>query len=253
MCCIFALFMYSIFKKEINTFFSSIVGYVVIIIFLLVCGLFMWVLPQTNLLDYGFASMDKFFEFAPWLLIFLIPAITMRMFPDELKSGTIELLLTKPLKEIDIVLGKYWASLCLVIIAILPTLLYVVSISSLASKGHFLDMGGIIGSYLGLLFLAAAFTAIGIFCSALTANQIVGFLLSLFGCYFFYAGFQAISSLPIFSEGADYVLSLLGLQYHYASISRGVIDTRDIIYFTSLVVLFVLGTSIILKKRNWEK
>jgi ABC-2 type transport system permease protein len=245
--------MYSIFKKEINAFFSSIVGYVVIIIFLLVCGLFMWVLPQTNLLDYGFASMDKFFEFAPWLLIFLIPAITMRMFPDELRSGTIELLLTKPLKESQIVLGKYWAALTLVLIAIIPTLLYVLSISRLASKGHTMDMGGIVGSYLGLGFLAGAFTSIGIFCSALTANQIVGFLFSLFGCYIFYAGFQALSGLPIFNEGVDYVLSLLGLQFHYASISRGVIDTRDIIYFISVVVMFLFGTTIILKRHHWEK
>jgi ABC-2 type transport system permease protein len=213
----------------------------------------MWVLPDSNLLDYGYVSLDQFFQIAPWLLAFLIPAITMRMFPDELKSGTIELLLTRPLKERDIILGKYFAALVLVIVALLPTLLYVMSVTQLANKGHSLDMGGIIGSYIGLLFLAASFTAIGILCSALTTNQIVSFLIAVFACYILYAGFEAISSLPVFSEGVDYVLSLIGLQYHYRSISRGVIDTRDVVYFLSIIALFLLGANFILQKRNLEK
>jgi ABC-2 type transport system permease protein len=247
---IFAIQMRSIYLKEINSFFSSIVGYVVIVVFLLASGLFMWVLPATNLLDYGFVSLEKFFDFAPWLLAFLIPAITMRMFPDEFKSGTIELLLTRPLKENHIILGKYLAAITLVIIALLPTLLYVFSITRLANRGHSLDAGGIIGSYIGLLFLSAAFTAIGIFFSALTTNQIVSFLFALFGCYIFYAGFEALSGLPVFSEGLDYVFSLIGLQYHYKSISRGVMDTRDIVYFVSVIALFLLGTNFILQRRN---
>ena len=173
--------MFSIFLKEIKGYFSSLVGYVVVIVLLLICGLFMWILPATNLLDFGFLSMDKFFAFAPWVLLFLIPAITMRMFPDELKSGTIEILLTKPVTEMQIILGKFFASLALVLIALLPTVIYVFSMRFLASEGHTLDTGGILGSYIGLFFLAASFCGIGIFASSLTSNQIVGFLSSLIG------------------------------------------------------------------------
>jgi ABC-2 type transport system permease protein len=244
--------MYSIFLKEIKGYFSSLVGYVVVIVLLITCGLFMWVLPATNLIDFGFLSMDKFFAFAPWVLLFLIPAITMRMFPDELKSGTIEILLTKPVTEMQIILGKYFASLALVLIALLPTFIYVLSMRFLASEGHTMDTGGIIGSYIGLFFLAASFTAIGIFTSALTPNQIIGFLASFIGCLIFYFGFEAISKIPSFSGGIDYVLSAIGLASHYNNISRGVIDTRDLIYFTSVVTIFILATQLLLKKRNWS-
>ena len=227
------------------------VGYVVVIVLLLICGLFMWILPATNLLDFGFLSMDKFFAFAPWVLLFLIPAITMRMFPDELKSGTIEILLTKPVTEMQIILGKFFASLALVLIALLPTVIYVFSMRFLASEGHTLDTGGILGSYIGLFFLAASFCGIGIFASSLTSNQIVGFLSSLIGCLVLYFGFEAISKIPAFSGGLDYILSAIGLASHYNNISRGVVDTRDIIYFVTVVVLFILATQIVLKKRNW--
>ena len=227
------------------------VGYVVVIVLLLICGLFMWILPATNLLDFGFLSMDKFFAFAPWVLLFLIPAITMRMFPDELKSGTIEILLTKPVTEMQIILGKFFASLALVLIALLPTVIYVFSMRFLASEGHTLDTGGILGSYIGLFFLAASFCGIGIFASSLTSNQIVGFLSSLIGCLVLYFGFEAISKIPAFSGGLDYILSAIGLASHYNNISRGVVDTRDIIYFATVVVLFILATQIVLKKRNW--
>jgi ABC-2 type transport system permease protein len=243
--------MFSIFLKEIKGYFSSLVGYVVVIVLLLICGLFMWILPATNLLDFGFLSMDKFFAFAPWVLLFLIPAITMRMFPDELKSGTIEILLTKPVTEMQIILGKFFASLALVLIALLPTVIYVFSMRFLASEGHTLDTGGILGSYIGLFFLAASFCGIGIFASSLTSNQIVGFLSSLIGCLVLYFGFEAISKIPAFSGGLDYILSAIGLASHYNNISRGVVDTRDIIYFVTVVVLFILATQIVLKKRNW--
>lgn len=243
--------MYSIFLKEIKGYFSSLVGYVVVIVLLLICGLFMWILPATNLLDFGFLSMDKFFAFAPWVLLFLIPAINMRMFPDELKSGTIEILLTKPVTEMQIILGKFFASLALVLIALLPTVIYVFSMRFLASEGHTLDTGGILGSYIGLFFLAASFCGIGIFASSLTSNQIVGFLSSLIGCLVLYFGFEAISKIPAFSGGLDYILSAIGLASHYNNISRGVVDTRDIIYFATVVVLFILATQIVLKKRNW--
>jgi ABC-2 type transport system permease protein len=243
--------MYSIFLKEIKGYFSSLVGYIVVITLLFICGLFMWILPATNLLDFGYLSLEKFFSFAPWVLLFLIPAITMRMFPDELKSGTIEILLTKPISELQIILGKYFASLVLVLLALLPTIIYVFSLRFLASEGHKMDTGGILGSYIGLFFLSASFCAIGVFASSITSNQIVGFLVSLIGCLVFYFGFEAISSIPAFSGGIDYVLSAIGLSSHYNNISRGVIDTRDIIYFLSIVIIFILATQIILKKRNW--
>jgi ABC-2 type transport system permease protein len=244
--------MYSIFLKEIKGYFSSLIGYIVIIVLLIICGLFMWILPATNLLDYGYLSMEKFFNFAPWVLLFLIPAITMRMFPDELRSGTIEILLTKPITEMQIILGKFFASVVLVVIALLPTFIYVISMRFLASDGHQMDSGGIAGSYIGLLFLSASFCAIGVFASSLTNSQIVGFLISLIACLVFYFGFEAISSIPAFSGGVDYFLSSIGLASHYNNISRGVIDTRDIFYFISIIVVFILGTQIILKKRNWN-
>ncbi len=244
--------MKSILLKEIRSFFSSLVGYIVIILFILICGLFMWILPDTNMFDYGYASMDQFFSFVPWILIFLIPAITMRMLADEYKSGTIEMLSTKPLKETSIIFGKFWASFILVCICLLPTLLYVVSIESLAVTANNLDTGGIIGSYIGLLFLIAAFTAIGLFCSALTDNQIVAFLIAVFVNFILFQGFESFSQLPSFSGGVDYIISQLGLQFHYKSISRGVIDTRDLIYFASVSLLFIFATRLFLQKRKWS-
>ena len=244
--------MKSIFLKEIRSFFSSLVGYFVIVLFLLVAGLFMWVMPDTNIPDFGYASMDRFFSFAPWLLIFLIPAITMRTFSDEFKSGTIEFLATKPLQNKDIILGKFFASFVLVIISILPTLLYVYSISALAITNHELDMGSIIGSYLGLLFLVAAFTSIGLFCSASTENQIIAFLLSVFVSFLLYMGFESVSKLPFFAGMLDYYISQFGMTFHYNSISRGVLDSRDLVYFLSISALFLLGTNLFLQKRNWN-
>jgi ABC-2 type transport system permease protein len=245
--------MYSIFRKELFGFFHSIMGYVVIIVFLLVCGLFMWVLPDSNIIDYGYASMEKFFDFAPWVLMFLIPAITMRTFPDEFKSNTIELLLTKPIKELQIILGKYFASIVLVLICLFPTLIYLLCIKMLATSQHYIDSGAIIGSYVGLFFLVAAFTAIGMWCSSLTSNTVVGFLLAFFGCYILYSGFEAISALPVFVGNIDYLLSQIGLQFHYKNISKGVIDTRDVIYFSSVALLFILATQVVLHNRKWEK
>lgn len=244
--------MRSIFIKEINSFFSSIVGYVAIIVFLLACGFILWVVPQTSMLDFGYASLEKYFELAPWLLLFLIPAVTMRAFPDEFRSGTIEWLSTKPLGLLQLVLGKYFAVLVLVIFAILPTLIYVFTIGSLSAIPDNLDTGGIIGSYIGLTFLAASFAAIGLFCSSITSNQIVGFLLSLFGCYLLYTGFDALSMIPAFYGGLDYYLSMIGLSFHYMSISRGIVDTRDIVYFLSVIILFISLTQLSLNRRTWD-
>lgn len=244
--------MISILRKELNTFFSSLVGYIAIIVFLVVCGFFMWVVPDSNILDFGYASLDKFFLFSPWIFMFLIPALTMRSFADEFKTGTIELLSTLPLKETQIILGKFWASIILMIFSILPTLLYVFTISRLSIISGNLDTGGIFGSYVGLFFLSAAFTAIGIFCSAITNNQVVAFLLAVFVNFILYVGFDLLSKMDMFSNGADFIISQFGMQFHYQSISRGLLDTRDIIYFISLVILFILATAFVLKKRKWN-
>lgn len=244
--------MYSIFIKEINSFFSSIVGYVAILVFLVVCGLFLWIIPDYSILDYGYASMEKFFDIAPMLLLLLVPAITMRSLADEFRAGTIEWLSTKPLTDLDIILGKYFAAVALILFAMLPTLLYVYTIANLSPVNSTLDTGGIIGSYIGLFFLAASFAAVGIFCSSLTSNQIVGFLVSLFLCFFLHTGIQLLSSIPVFQSGIDYYLSMVGMSFHYNSISRGLVDTRDIIYFLSVIVLFISLTRFSLNSRTLD-
>lgn len=244
--------MRSIFIKEINSFFSSLVGYVAILVFLVACGLFLWIIPGSGILDTGYATLDRFFEIAPWLLLLLIPSVTMRSFADEFRAGTIEWLATKPLRDTDVIIGKYLASLTLVVFALLPTLIYVYTIHNLSLAEFSIDTGGIIGSYVGLFFLAASFTAVGIFCSSLTTNQVVGFLIALFACYILYSGFESLSSLPPFAEGIDYYLSMIGMQFHYDSISRGLIDTRDIVYFLSVIVLFIALTRLSLNRRTWD-
>ena len=244
--------MRSIFIKEINSFFSSIVGYVALLVFLAFCGVILWILPNSefSILGYGYASMDRFFEIAPWLLLLLVPAVTMRSFSDEFRTGTIEWLSTKPLTDFDIILGKYFATLALIIFALLPTLLYVYSIGNLSYADVSLDWGAIIGSYIGLFFLAATFGAVGIFCSSLTSNQVVGFLISLLACYLLYTGFEHLSKIPKFSEGIDYYLSMIGMEFHYNSISRGLIDSRDVVYFLSVIALFMAMTRFSLNTRK---
>ena len=241
--------MRPIFIREVNSFFSSIIGYVAVGVFLVACWLFLWVMPDNNFLDYGYASLEKFFEMAPWLLMLLIPAVTMRSLADEQRAGTIEWLSTKPLRDTDIILGKYFAALALIVFALLPTLIYVFSINNLAGAKVTLDSGGIIGSYIGLFFLAAGFAAIGVFCSSLTSNQVVGFLVALFSCYLLFSGFEALSKIPSFTGGIDYYLSMVGMQFHYNSISRGVVDSRDVIYFLSVIVLFISLTRISLARK----
>ncbi len=243
--------MRSIFIKEISSFFSSVVGYVAVIVFLIACGLFLWVLPD-GIMDNGYATLDQFFTMAPWVLLFLIPAITMRSFSDEFRGGTIEWLRTKPLTDLDIIIGKYLASLALVVFALLPTLIYVYTIGNLSMVDHNLDSGGIIGSYVGLLLLAASFAAVGILCSSLSSNQVVGFLISVLACMFLYTGFAAISKLPAFEQGIDYYLGMIGMSFHYNSISRGVVDTRDLVYFLSIIILFISLTRLSINSRNWD-
>lgn len=237
--------MYPIIKKEITSFFASPIGYLVIGLFLVVNGLFLWVFSgDYNILDAGFADLNPFFELAPWILLFLIPAVTMRAFSDELKQGTLELLVTKPISVRAIVLGKYFGAVVLIVLALLPTLLYIVTISSLGNPSGNWDVGSTLGSYLGLLFLVLAYTAVGIFASTLSENQIVAFIIAIFLCFVLYFGFEGLASI-----NASLDVSYLGLKAHYASISRGVIDTRDVIYFLSVAALFISLTVFKLKKK----
>ncbi len=232
--------MKSIVLREIKSFFGSPIGYLVIAVFLIGNGLFLWVFEgEYNILNSGFADLSPFFTLAPWILIFLIPAVTMRSFSDEKKQGTLELLLTKPLSIWQIVNGKFIGSLLLIVMAIIPTLIYVKVISDLGMPEGNIDMGSTIGSYFGLLFLIAAYSAIGIFTSTLSENQIVAFIVSVFLCFFFYFGFESLATiLPNFQS----LIAPFGMQDHFKSMSRGMIDTRDVIYFASITFLFLSFT-----------
>ncbi len=236
--------MLAILKKEINSFFASPIGYLVIAIFLLLNGLFLWVFKgEFNILDNGFADLQPFFLLAPWILVFLIPAVTMRSFSDEKKQGTLELLLTKPISTLQLVLGKYFGAFVLILIALIPTLLYVYTVYQLGNPTGNLDFGSTLGSYFGLLFLIATYTAIGVFTSTISDNQIVAFIVSVFLCLFFYIGFEGIADVT-----SSNFIENLGMNAHYKSISRGVLDTRDIIYFLSITVLFITLTKLNIKK-----
>lgn len=227
--------MIALVKKEIQSFFSSPIAYLVIGLFLVLNGLFLFVFPGPyNILDAGFADLSAFFQLAPWVLLFLVPAVCMRSFSEEFKLGTIELLLTRPVSIRAIVLGKYLGVVALILLAVVPTLLYVLSIHYLALPVGNWDLGSTLGSYTGLVFLVLAYAAIGIFASTLSANQIVSFMLAAFGCFLFYFGFDALSEL----FNSD-VLARLGLMVHFESIARGVIDSRDLVYFISVALLFL--------------
>ncbi|WP_282136236.1 gliding motility-associated ABC transporter substrate-binding protein GldG [Seonamhaeicola maritimus] len=241
--------MLAILRKEINSFFASPIGYLVIAIFLLLNGLFLWLFKgEFNILDYGFADLSSFFLLAPWILIFLIPAVTMRSFSDEKKQGTLELLLTKPISHLKIVLGKYLGAFILIVIALLPTLLYVYTVNQLGNPVGNLDVGSTLGSYFGLLFLVAAYTAIGVFASTLSDNQIVAFIISVFLCFLFYIGFEGIADFT-----ASNIVEQLGMSYHFKSMSRGVLDTADILYFLSVTIFFILLTVRGIKNESFKK
>jgi ABC-2 type transport system permease protein len=242
--------MLTILKKEIRSFLSSLIAYVVMIVFLIAIGLFMWVLPDYNVLDLGYANLDNLFDMAPWVFIFLISAITMRSFSEEKKTGTIEILTTKPISDLQIILGKYFASVVLVLFVLLPTLLYYYTIYQLGAPKGNLDSGAILGSYIGLFFLASAFAAIGIFSSAVSDNQIVSFILSMFLCYCFYNVFDLFADFKLLGS-YDSIVASLGINSHYQSISRGVIDSRDVLYFVSLILAFVWATKMVFGSRKW--
>jgi len=239
--------MKSILIREIKSFFGSPIGYLVIAVFLLLNGMFLWVFDgEYNILKSGYADLTPFFTLAPWILIFLIPAVTMRSFSDEKKQGTLELLLTKPLSVWQIVNGKFFGAFLLIVMAIIPTLIYVWVIYGLGLSEGNIDLGSTMGSYFGLLFLIGGYTAIGIFTSALSDNQIVAFILSVFLCFFFYFGFEGLATLLPNQD----IIATFGMDSHFRSMSRGVIDTRDIIYFVSIAALFLSITVYKLKSQK---
>lgn len=237
--------------KEVNAFLSSLIGYVVMVVFLLLTGLFLWVFDgDTNVLSSSYADLSPFFYIAPWVFLFLIPAITMRSFAEERKTNTIELLLTKPLSVNQLILGKFLAGLILVIITLIPTLIYVITVYLLGNPVGNIDMGGTWGSYIGLIFLSASFLSIGVFSSSITSNQIVAFILAIFLSFFFFTGFESIASFKLFGSLDNFFIHL-GINAHYQSLSRGVIDTRDLIYFFTLLAVFFLSTKLVIKSRMW--
>ncbi len=243
--------MLSIFKKEVNLFLSSLIGYISIGVFLVATGLFFWVFPDYSVITYGFSSLDSFFRMAPYIFLFLIPAITMRTFAEETQTGTMELLATRPISDWEIILGKYFACVFLVMLSILPTLIYYYSVYQLGMPKGNLDVGTTWGSYLGLFGLGAVFVAIGIFSSSITNDQIIAFMISLFLCGFFYDAFSSFARLEIFYAKADAIVESIGINYHYASISRGLIDSRDVIYFAAMIIGFLGCTKFVLEKRKW--
>ncbi|WKK85396.1 gliding motility-associated ABC transporter permease subunit GldF [Marivirga arenosa] len=243
--------MWSIFKKEINSFLNSLIAYLVMGVFLVSMGLLVWVFPDTAIFEFGYADMGIFFNLAPYVLMFLIPAITMKALAEETKSGTFELLMTKPITELKLLLGKYFAGLVLVVISLIPTLVYYFSLSYLSNPVGNIDTAGIIGAYIGLLFLASSYTGIGIFSSSLSENQIVSFIIAVFISFIVFMGFSSISDLAFVSE-LDIQIDKIGMLAHYDALGKGVIDFRDVLYFISISSLFLGATYMVLKLRKWN-
>lgn len=242
--------MFALLKKELNHFFSSLIGYVVLMVFLVVNSVFLWMIPGRNLLDYGYADLGPFFVDAPFIFLLLIPAITMRSFAEEKSTGTLESLITKPISEVKIILAKYLASLILVFVALIPTLVYYITLYYLANPVGNIDTAAITGSYIGLFFLASVYVSIGLFASSVTENQIVSLIIALVLCLFVSEGLVMLAGFKIFRP-FDLFLINLGIHEHYQSMSRGVIDSRDVIYFLSANFFFLLLTKTVLGKRKW--
>lgn len=240
--------MFAVVKKELRQYFSGLLGYMTIAVFLLLTGLVLFILPESGILDLGYASMDSFFSSAPYIMLILIPGITMKSFSEEYRAGTFEVLRTAPLKVNDLVWGKFIACLLVVLIALLLTLVYVYSLAQLSTNG--IDTGGILGSYVGLFFLCAVYAAIGIYTSSLQKNAITAFMSSALICYVVFSVFSSLATVDALSTGAGYYLSLLGIEHHYQNISKGYIDTRDVVYFISVVVLFLKFTSLKIKNHK---
>ena len=243
--------MYAIFIKEFTSFFASLSGGIAAIVFLVGNGLFIWVFPgELNVLDSGYANLDTLFMIAPWVFLFLVPAIAMRTFSEEKRTGTIELLLTRPLSDTKLVLGKYFAVLALVLVILIPALFFYLSVYLLGNPVGNIDTGGTWGSFIGLFFLASGYAAISVFASSLSQNQIVSFILGVVLCFLLYMGIESLASLHLF-KGIEHIIVSMGINEHYQSMSRGVIDTRDMDYFFGLATLFILFTRTAIQSRKW--
>lgn len=242
--------MISIFLKELNQFINSLIAYVVIVVFLLAIGLLMWIFPETSVLEYGYSEMETLFSLGPYILMFLIPAITMRVFSEEYKNGTIELLFTKPFTDWQIIGGKYLSTFTVVVLAILPTIFYGYTLNLLGEPTGNLDESGTIGSYIGLLSLSAVFCSIGLWTSSLTENQIIAFIVGVFLCFICYTGLRSVASINPWHPAALFI-DRLGIVYHYESISKGLIDSRTLVYFASASTSFLFLTWITLSRRKW--
>lgn len=243
--------MYAIFIKELNGFFSSLTGIIAAVVFLIINGLFIWVFPgELNILDSGYATLDSLFIIAPWVFLFLIPAITMRTFSEEKRTGTIELLLTRPITEMQLIFGKFLAAVVLSILILIPALVFFVSVYMLGNPVGNIDIGGTWGSFIGLFFLASAYSAMGIFASSLTQNHIVSFIIAMLLCFFMFIGIESMASLYLFKK-LQYLLVSFSIDEHYRSLSRGVIDSRDVVYFVGLVAIFLMITRTVIQNRRW--
>jgi ABC-2 type transport system permease protein len=245
--------MYSIFRKEIAGFFSTLTGYIVILVFLLINSMFMWVLPgEWNIFDTGYAGLDTLFFISPWVFLFLVPAVTMRMIAEEKRLGTIELLYSRPLTERGMIWGKYLSSVVLVLLALLPGLIYFFSVYFLGETPGNLDKGGTAGAFIGLFLLASVYASAGIFASSMSDNQVVAFIIAVLICFVLYAGFDSFAYLPGLKKLDEFVIRL-GINEHYKSVSRGVIDLADVVYFIAVVIIFNEATRLVLLSRKWKK
>jgi ABC-2 type transport system permease protein len=242
--------MFAIIKKEFFHFIYSLIAYLVIMVFLTFIGLYTWVFPETNVLDYGFAELDSLFSFGPIAFLFLIPAITMRSFAEEKKDGTLELLLTQPITDWDLILGKYFAGLLLVVFALVPTIIYYYSVYRLGNPVGNIDTAAVLSSYIGLLLVGAVFVSVGIFTSLLSGNQIVSFITALILCYVLYDGIHRVAMLPLLSDFAA-LIDGLSLDYHYRALSKGVADLRNIMYCLSVIVIMLSLSKLKLGSRQW--
>lgn len=242
--------MLQVLSKELNSFLNSLIAYVVISVFLTGIGLLMWVFPETSVLEYGYADMETLFALGPFVFMFLIPAITMRMFAEEKRAGTLELLLTKPLSDWQIIFGKYFSAVLLVLLALLPTLIYYYSIHQLGNPVGNVDTAGVMGSYVGLILLGCVFVAIGIFASLISTNQIVSFVIAVFLSFILYSGLESLAAIDVWGRFSLF-LEQLGLAYHYRALSKGLIDSRNVLHLLSVAAIMLLLTKIILGSRRW--
>lgn len=245
--------MFAIFRKEISGFFSSLTGYIVIIVFLLINSLFMWVFPgEWNIFDNDYAGLDTIFFLSPWVFLFLVPAVTMKMIAEEKRLGTIELIYSRPITERGIIWGKYLASVALVLLALLPGLIYYISVYLLGETPGNLDKGAALGAFIGLFFLASVYASVGIFASSLTDNQVIAFIIAVLICFILFMGFDSFAYLPGLKNLDEFVIRL-GINEHYKSISRGVLDIKDVVYFIAVVFIFNEATRFHLISRKWKK